>query len=48
MNERKFVDFYFKLNEPIGLEGPKLIKNWIQQIKDHRSLPAEEEKNIEK
>ena len=29
-------------------EGPKLIKNWIQQIKDHRSLPAEEEKNIEK
>jgi hypothetical protein len=33
LHERHFVDFYYELAEPLGLNGPETVNRWMVKVR---------------
>ena len=47
LHERKLVDFYYELKEPLGIDGDRKLSEFLDQCKERRiEIDPESEKQI--
>ena len=47
LHERKLVDFYYELKEPLGIDGDRKLTEFLDQCKERRiEIDPESEKQI--